>query len=619
MNKLVAFGCSLTLGEALENPEDSWPAVLAKLENLQLDNCGVSGFSNKQIYHYALKYPDYQPGDLVVISWTHIHRHTKIENYAEIERKDLNPTYLPGEIINRTWRDRIRNALGKVSENDIKTFYFEHVHNHEEEVINLYSYMNHLQLYLQTLGCRVIQLVQVPDSNWDRTELPANNWNQVNVPGIYLSMMRKNYGKALDNWHPNGECYRDYAKTIHKWSKIMANVKHVTNCRSCGSELSKTVFDMGELKINAFMPGAHTDIGSAPLTLMHCEECDLIQLSHTVREEDLYKNYWYLSSLNKKIVDNLKSIVQDVSAEVKLKQDDIVLDIGANDGTLLSFYNKKMVTRVGCDPAENIHKQLKKKCDIMIGDFFNLTNWRKTVGRRKAKIVTTVAMFYDLDDPNSFVSDVKQILRKDGVWLCQLMTAKPMLDSNDLGNVIHEHIEYYTYKSLVNLMERHGLEIFDVRENDINGGSYQLYIRHRKTGSIEYPENINSEVIDQWAANIEHNRDVTKEFMARETYAGKKIYIMGASTKGNTIMQYYGLDEEWITGAAEIHPDKIGKYLVGTSIPIVHEDDAKADADYFLVFPFHFKELFVNKIMKDWIDQGGKLIFCTPEFEVVGK
>ena len=398
----------------------------------------------------------------------------------------------------------------------------------------------------------------------------------------------------------------------------MTQVKQVDECRSCGAALDKTVFDLGELKINAFVEKPNTDIGSAPLALMHCEECDLIQLSHTVREEDLYKNYWYLSRLNKKIVDNLQSIVEDVSTAVTLEQGDIVLDIGANDGTLLSFYDSDQVIRVGCDPAENIHSELEQNCDVIIADFFNLKNWHETVGDKKAKIVTTVAMFYDLDDPNSFVSDVKSILADDGVWLCQLMTARPMLDSNDLGNVIHEHIEYYTYKSLVNLMERHDLQINAVVENDINGGSYQLYIRHKTNGSVDYPEDITPEGIATWADNIANNRDATMEFIRNETAAGKKVYIMGASTKGNTIMQYYGLDGDTVAGAAEIHPDKIGKYLVGSSIPIVHEDDAKQEADYFLVFPFHFKELFVNKILKDWIAQGGKLIFCTPEFEVVG-
>ena len=397
----------------------------------------------------------------------------------------------------------------------------------------------------------------------------------------------------------------------------MRQVKKVTECRVCGNNKLDVVFDMGNLKINAFVAEPNTDVGTAPLTLVHCDNCDLIQLDHTVREEDLYTNYWYLSRLNKKIVDNLKSIVNDVVELVQPEQDDIFVDIGANDGTLLSFCPDYLTT-VGVDPAQNIHGELEQNCDIMIGDFYTKENYQNAVGDRKARIVTSVAMFYDLDDPNSFVKGIKDTLADNGLWLCQLMTAKPMLDTKDIGNVIHEHIEYYTYKSLVYLMEKHDLEIFRVRENDINGGSYQLFIRHKDQGSIDYAEDIDLARITQWEENMATNRDETVAFLKQEVAAGKTVYIMGASTKGNTIMQYYGLDSDLISGAAEIHPDKIGKYLVGSSIPIVHEDEAKAKADYFLVFPFHFRELFVNRILADWIADGGKLIFCTPKFEVVG-
>lgn len=399
----------------------------------------------------------------------------------------------------------------------------------------------------------------------------------------------------------------------------MRHVKQIDCCRICGNTELTSVFDIGELKINAFMDEPNTDVGSAPLNLVNCDNCGLIQLEHTVREKELYEQYWYLSRLNKKIVDNLESITQDLNAELNFQQGDIVLDIGANDGTLLSFYDSDQVVRIGCDPAQNIHADLEQNCDHLIPDFFTWDNWVRYVGlNRHARAITTVAMFYDLDDPNGFVADIARVLSADGVWLCQLMTAKPMIDSNDLGNIIHEHIEYYTYRSLVALMEAHGLEIFRVRTNDINGGSYQLYIRHSQGPSIEYPEDITPESIQQWADNIDHNRDTTMQFIREANDLGKKIYIMGASTKGNTIMQYYGLDSDTIAGAAEIHPDKIGKYLVGTSIPIVHEDEAKRDADYMLVFPFHFRQLFVERIMADWIAEGGQLIFCTPEFEVVG-
>ena len=409
----------------------------------------------------------------------------------------------------------------------------------------------------------------------------------------------------------------------------MANVKQITSCRICNNEELITIFDLGDLMINCFVeePGDHK--GEAPLKLQRCSECDLIQLSHTVREEDLYTNYWYLSRLNKKIVDNLESIVEDAQKECPLEDDDIVIDIGANDGTLLSFYPDNVIT-VGVDPAENIHAELKENCSIMIPGFFNYRNYMNKMpnisftgpnsfhaSTRQAKIITAVAMFYDLDDPNEFVQDIKQILQDDGLFLCQLMPARPMIDANDIGNIIHEHLEYYTYKSLVNLFEPNGLEIYDVRENDINGGSYQLFIRHYQNGSIEYPEDCSDERIERWINIMKCNKIDTMNYLHTLKEQGKNVYIMGASTKGNTIMQYYGIDNTIIKGAAEIHPDKIGKYLVGSGIPIVHEDDAKKDADAFLVFPFHFKELFVNKIMKDWIAEGGQLIFCTPKFEVI--
>ena len=245
----------------------------------------------------------------------------------------------------------------------------------------------------------------------------------------------------------------------------------------------------------------------------------------------------------------------------------------------------------------------------------SIANNRETVQAEKDMLVEK---YKTALNKAKFVQDIKSILADDGLWICQLMTARPMLDTNDIGNVIHEHIEYYSYKALVNLLERNGLEIYDLVENDINGGSYQLYIRHLSQGSMEFEEDCSQERYVEWQRNMEINREKTMNFLRSEVANGKKVYIMGASTKGNTIMQYYGLDGDIISGAAEIHPDKIGKYLVGSSIPIVHEDEAKEKADYFLVFPFHFKDIFVNKILKDWITEGGKLVFCTPTFEVIG-
>ena len=198
------------------------------------------------------------------------------------------------------------------------------------------------------------------------------------------------------------------------------------------------------------------------------------------------------------------------------------------------------------------------------------------------------------------------------------MPARPMLDTYDIGNVCHEHLLYYTYSSLIQLFEEHGLQIYKVKENDINGGSYQLWIKHGDlySSSLQYEEDCSLDRLHKWVAQINQNRIETVQFINNEVQKGKNIYFYGASTKGNTIAQWYGLNSTNIKGAAEIHPDKIGRYMVGSQIPIVHEDEARKDADYFIIVGFGFRDIFIKK-EKKFLQNGGKLIFCTPKFEIV--
>ena len=220
-------------------------------------------------------------------------------------------------------------------------------------------------------------------------------------------------------------------------------------------------------------------------------------------------------------------------------------------------------------------------------------------------------MCYDMDNPNDFISSVKEALTDDGIFIAQLMTLAPMLRMRDLGNVCHEHLEYYSYASLVELYERNGLEIYHVEENDIQGGSYQLWARHLDGGSISYDEDIST--LKDFFSEIKHNGKVLRDTL--ETYNDKNCYVYGASTKGNTMLQLWELGK-YFKGAAEIHPGKVGRVTVGTNIPIVHEDDAKQDADVFFVPNFGFKDMFVEK-EKEWIDNGGIMIFAMPDVEII--
>tara|TARA_Y100000310_G_scaffold204358_1_gene204622 strand:- start:10587 stop:12752 length:2166 start_codon:yes stop_codon:yes gene_type:complete len=394
-------------------------------------------------------------------------------------------------------------------------------------------------------------------------------------------------------------------------------IEAIKECRVCGSNDLEDLFSLGNLCISTFVKNKGDNIGKAPLDLIWCNKCTLVQLKHTAPQELLYSgHYWYKSGLNKVIINDLEEITKVGSEMVGLKDGDVVLDIGANDGTLLSFYPEKIV-KVGCEPATNLVEDMKKKANLAITDFWSYDAYKEKVGDRKAKIVTAIGMFYDMDDPNQFIGDAAKILDDDGVFIAQLMTSKPMLDKNDVGNICHEHIEYYSYLSLKELFERNGLEIFKVEENSINGGSYRLFARHLKSGSIDYSENLTKEDYMQFYERIERNKRECLELVNSILAEGKKIYGYAASTKGNTILQYYGLTDKEVKGIAEISEEKFGMYSVGSEIEIIKEDEAKKDADYFLVLPFAFKDAFIKREQK-WLKEGGKFIFSTPKVEVSG-
>jgi len=251
----------------------------------------------------------------------------------------------------------------------------------------------------------------------------------------------------------------------------------------------------------------------------------------------------------------------------------------------------------------------------VIEDFWDYEKFRALAGEKKARFITAIGMFYDMEDPNQFIRDTARALDDEGIFIAQLMTSKQMLENNDVGNICQEHLEFYSYDSLVYLFERNGLEIFRVEENSINGGSYRLFARHFQKGSIQYPEKITRQDYLDFARRIEENRERCVSLIRRLVAEGKKVYGYGASTKGNTILQYYGISSNEIRGIAEISEEKFGRYTVGSAIPIIPEEEAKKQADYFLVLPYAFKENFVQR-EREWIHQGGKFIFALPEVEI---
>jgi NDP-4-keto-2,6-dideoxyhexose 3-C-methyltransferase len=412
-------------------------------------------------------------------------------------------------------------------------------------------------------------------------------------------------------------------------------------CRMCGNAKLEPIISFGELYVSDFLGTDEEDRSlKAPLEVVFCNPrnggCGLIQLKHTVSHEAMYRNYWYRSGMNQTMMNALKEIAQSVESLVDLKPGDSVLDIGANDGTLLRGYTTKGLHLVGFEPAKNLGQYNSVGTTNIINDFFNYGAWEKEFPGKKAKAVTAIAMFYDLEEPNVFVADVAKILDPEsGVFIIQQAYLPLMLRTNEIGNICHEHLEYYALMSMENLLKRHNLEIFDVVTNDINGGSFRTYIRHKREGSkIRVPQGAaerlrtmrDEEAVlkldepapyEDFAMRVNDIRDRLVSFLKEEKAKGKKIYGYGASTKGNTLLQYFGIGPDLITAIAERNPDKWGKKTVGTLIPIVSEDEARAaQPDYFLILPWHFLDEF-KKREADFLKRGGKFIVPMPDCAII--
>lgn len=405
-------------------------------------------------------------------------------------------------------------------------------------------------------------------------------------------------------------------------------VNEITHCRICGSEALDTVLDLGKIYPSAFLrpEDTITEDRKAPLVLVKCLQCGLVQLKHTVELDLMYRQYWYSSALNSSMVSSLKDIVDHIESVKKLKAGDTVIDIGSNDGTLLGLYSEKDLIKVGFDPAYNI----KPKGEFeFVNDYFSLDGYVRlhihTQGVRKAKVITAIAMFYDLPDPNKFVEDMATLLDDDGIIVIQLTDLYSMFKVNAFDNICHEHLEYYTLEVINNLLWNHGLRIVHVSYNNVNGGSVRIIATHGQLISEPIQKAISDE--QRFFKNpkhsflsFKHTIDETvfrvKDFLFDCKFRGDTVYIMGASTKGNTLLQLCGITNEDIKYAVEVNPEKFGLRTVGSNIEIIPENQCPRP-DYFFVLPWHFIDVLEEK-HKEYLDAGGYMVVPLPYFRIIG-
>lgn len=407
-------------------------------------------------------------------------------------------------------------------------------------------------------------------------------------------------------------------------NKLMKVLKF---CRVCNSKKLINIISLGNLYLSDFRTD-NKKPPKYPLDLVLCQKCFLLQLRHTTPASLLYTdNYGYKSGINKTMQDELKNIVLKSSSKLKNKTQLTVLDIGANDGTLLKYYPKTFY-RVGIEPISKLAKEAKKYSNLIINDFFTYEAVNKAKKNIQADIITAVSCFYDIKDPNKFISDVKKILKEEGVFIIQQNYLAEMLSKNAFDNIVHEHLEYYSLLSLSNLLSRHNLEVFDVEIRNLNGGSFRTYIatkgKRKITNAVRKLEakekNLkldNKNIYLEFTKRIKNNKLALVKFIKKQFKDGRKVYLYGASTRGNTLIQYFGLNNRYIHFAVERNPEKWGKKISSMQIPIISEAQARKDKpEFMLVLPWFFKEEFLER-ENEYLKNGGHFIFPLPELEII--
>lgn len=384
-----------------------------------------------------------------------------------------------------------------------------------------------------------------------------------------------------------------------------------SKCRVCSGSL-KEIFFLGEQALTGIFPkNANTELPSGPVTLVRCtntETCGLVQLRETYSLERMYgETYGYRTGLNDSMVKHIYSKVRDLEAAYPLSSGDLCIDVGSNDGTGLSAYQTPGLDLLGVDPSGTKFRHLYPKGSELLPEFFSAPGIYKVRSKKRAKLITCYSMFYDLPDPIQFAKDVKVVLAEDGIWELEQSYLPSMLKRNSFDTICQEHLEYYSLRTIELILAQADLKVLDVRFNYVNGGSFSVRAGHpslpicasaeqrlvdaRAAESVFFESGL--DVFAEFRSRIEAQKQITLDFLVKCRDAGHFVAGIGASTKGNVLLQYFGIDRGLLPVIAEVNSDKFGSYTPGSKIPIRDQDEVLAEKpDFLLILPWHFKPFF---------------------------
>jgi NDP-4-keto-2,6-dideoxyhexose 3-C-methyltransferase len=409
-------------------------------------------------------------------------------------------------------------------------------------------------------------------------------------------------------------------------------MKNITKCRICGEKDFNTVMDIGVQHLTGVFPReGEENVASGPVELIQCASsngCGLVQLRQSYDLDDMYgMNYGYRSGLNSSMVEHLQSKVVNILSKGLLKKGDLVVDIGSNDATTLLTYPQDQYKLVGIDPTGVKFASYYPDNIKLISEFFDASSLNEHCSGKKAKVITSFSMFYDLEDPIAFAKDIESSLEDEGVWIFEQSYLPTMLKTNSFDTICHEHLEFYALKQINWIAKEAGLKVLDVEFNDINGGSFSI-----TASKIESSHEVNQELLDKILDNekklglnsekafedfkcrVYKEKDALMDFLKNASKDGKRVCGMGASTKGNVLLQYYNIDSSLLAEIGEVNSDKFSCFTPGSHIPIVSEDEMlESNPDYILVLPWHFKSFFESLPKL----KGKTLVYPLPKFEIV--
>jgi len=408
--------------------------------------------------------------------------------------------------------------------------------------------------------------------------------------------------------------------------------KEIKKCRVCGSPNLELVFDLGIQSLTGVFPKRKNQkITQGPIQLVRCSgqnTCGLVQLKQSYDMEEMYGlNYGYRSGLNASMVSHLHSKVHKILRSNLLSDGDLIIDIGSNDGTTLRSYPPGHFKLIGVDPTGVKFAHYYPSDISLISDFFSGEIIKRNFGSIKARVITSFSMFYDLEDPITFAKEVESVLDDNGVWVLEQSYLPSMLKNNSFDTICHEHLEFYGLKQIIWIVEEAGLCVKDLEFNEINGGSFSIEVvkkgsKHllNKNKIEQVLKNEQSLGLEDGSAFIDFRKQITEEkekllnLLGKLKKDNKKVVGLGASTKGNVLLQYCEIGPDLLSCIAEVNKDKFGCYTPNTLIPLVDEKTVlKSNPDYFLVLPWHFKPYFLNSKKL----AGHKLIFPLPKLEVL--